>query len=165
MKETIGARMAALRKEKSMKQDELADIMGVSPQAVSKWENDQTYPDILLLSKLAQTLGVTVDELLNGKQQPVVRVEPPEERKDRILRLIVDSAAGDKVRMNLPVALIRIFLDSGTGMIQSQGGVEINGLLRDIDWEKIMALIDQGMVGDLLEVQSANGDNVRIFVE
>ena len=60
---TIGKRIAFLRKEKGLTQEELANHMGISPQAVSKWENDQTCPDISALPKLARLFGVTVDEL------------------------------------------------------------------------------------------------------
>ena len=49
MEMTIGKRIAALRREKNLKQDDLAQMLEVSPQAVSKWENDQTCPDISLL--------------------------------------------------------------------------------------------------------------------
>ena len=53
-----------MRLEHAMTQERLANIANVSAQAVSKWENDQSYPDILLLPLLAETFGVTVDELL-----------------------------------------------------------------------------------------------------
>ena len=49
METTLGKRIAALRRDKGLKQDELAQQLGVTPQAVSKWENDQTCPDITLL--------------------------------------------------------------------------------------------------------------------
>ena len=100
---TIGKRIALLRKEKGLTQEELAQHMGVSGQAVSKWENDQTCPDISALPRLARLLGVTVDELLEGKEEtPAVRVLPPAERKDlkdMMLRVTVDSADGDRVRV------------------------------------------------------------------
>lgn len=77
MEMTIGKRIAARRREKGLKQDDLAQMLGESPQAVSKWENDQTCPDISLLPKLAEILGVSVDELLSGKkEQPVVEFIP-----------------------------------------------------------------------------------------
>lgn len=52
--ETLGKRIAKLRREKGLKQDQLAEKLGVSPQAVSKWENDQTCSDIGLLPELGQ---------------------------------------------------------------------------------------------------------------
>ena len=165
METTLGKRIAALRKQKELKQDDIAQLLDVSPQAISKWENDQTCPDIGLLPKLAQILGVTTDELLSGKQAlQEVRVLPPEERKDikdMLLRIIVDSSDGDKVRINLPMALVQVALDMGTEMPQISGKES----LKNIDLNQIMELVRQGAIGNLVEVESADGDTVRIFVE
>ena len=166
MEMTIGKRIAALRREKNLKQDDLAQMLEVSPQAVSKWENDQTCPDISLLPKLAKILGVSVDELLSGKQelQPVVTLVPEDQRKDikdMMLRIVVDSADGDKVRVNLPMALVLLAMEMGMEMPQVSG----NDALKDIDWAQVMELIRHGAMGNLIEVESADGDIVRIFVE
>lgn len=64
--ETLGRRIARLRLSKTATQERLAKELNVSPQAVSKWENDINYPDISLLPDLARFLGVSVDELLSG---------------------------------------------------------------------------------------------------
>ena len=64
---TLGERISTLRRQKELTQENLAKELNVSAQAVSKWENDQTCPDISLLPELARILGVTVDELLSGK--------------------------------------------------------------------------------------------------
>lgn len=64
--ETLGRRIARLRLGKTATQERLAKELNVSPQAVSKWENDINYPDISLLPDLARFLGVSVDELLSG---------------------------------------------------------------------------------------------------
>ena len=166
MEMTIGKRIAALRREKNLKQDDLAQMLEVSPQAVSKWENDQTCPDISLLPKLAKILGVSVDELLSGKQelQPVVTLVPEDQRKDikdMVLRIVVDSADGDKVRVNLPMALVQLAMEMGMEMPQVSG----NDALKDIDWAQVMELARHGAMGNLIEVESADGDIVRIFVE
>ena len=162
---TIGKRIALLRKEKGMTQEDLASAMGVSPQAVSKWENDQTCPDISALPKLSKLLGVTVDELLEGKQElPAVRVLPPEQRKDpkdMLLRITVDSADGDKVRVNLPIALVEVAMEMGMAMPQING----NEALKGVDLKKVLEMVRLGCVGNLVEVDSADGDKVRIFVE
>ena len=162
---TIGKRIALLRKEKGLTQEELASHMGVSPQAVSKWENDQTCPDISALPKLAQLFGVTVDELLSGKEElPAVRVLPPEQRKDlkdMLLRITVDSHEGDRVRVNLPMALVEIGLEIGMEMPQING----NEALKGVDLKKVLEMVRLGCVGNLVEVDSADGDKVRIFVE
>ena len=64
--ETLGRRIARLRLARTATQERLAKELNVSPQAVSKWENDINYPDISLLPDLACFLGVSVDELLSG---------------------------------------------------------------------------------------------------
>lgn len=165
METTLGKRIAALRKQKELKQDDIAQLLEVSPQAVSKWENDQTCPDIGLLPKLAQILGVTTDELLSGKQAlQEVRVLPPEQRKDikdMLLRIIVDSANGDKVRINLPMALVQVAMEMDVEMPQISG----KEALKNIDLNQIMELVRQGAIGNLVEVESVDGDTVRIFVE
>jgi transcriptional regulator with XRE-family HTH domain len=60
--------ISVLRKEKKLTQKELAEQLGVTDKAVSKWERGLNCPDISLLSKLAQVLGVTISELLNGQK-------------------------------------------------------------------------------------------------
>lgn len=69
--ETLGRRIARLRLAKTATQERLAKELNVSPQAVSKWENDINYPDISLLPDLARFLGVSVDELLSGASASV----------------------------------------------------------------------------------------------
>ena len=162
---TIGKRFAFLRKEKGLTQEELAQHMGISPQAVSKCENDQTCPDISALPKLARLFGVTLDELLEGKEAlPAVRMLPPEQRKDikdMLLRITVDSAEGDRIRVNLPMALVEIAMEIGMEMPQING----NDALKGIDMKKVLEMVRLGFVGNLVEVDSADGDRVRIFVE
>ena len=110
--ETLGKRIARLRRKMGLKQERLAELLSVSPQAVSKWENDQTCPDISLLPKLGKVLGVSVDELLSGQSEQTelaVKFVPEKERKDlkdMMLRILVDSSEGDKVRLNFPMALV-----------------------------------------------------------
>ncbi|GJM77623.1 hypothetical protein HMSSN139_01190 [Paenibacillus sp. HMSSN-139] len=69
MKEQLARTIIRYRKEKGWTQDELAQKLGLSFQAVSKWENAQTMPDITLLPPLAGILGVTVDKLLGYAAQ------------------------------------------------------------------------------------------------
>ena len=164
MEMTLGKRIATLRKEKGIKQEELAQMLDISAQAVSKWENDLTCPDINALPKLAQILGVTVDELLSGKKEPAVVVLPEEKRKDMknmTLRLVVDEASGNKVRINLPVAMIKMALEMGMELPQFSG----NSMAQNINIAQIMELIEQGVVGNLMEVESEDGTTVKIFVE
>ena len=74
---SIGERITTLRKERNISQAELARIMDVSRQAVSKWENDQTAPDTIKLIQLADVLDTQVEYLATGRipadeQPPIV---------------------------------------------------------------------------------------------
>ncbi len=65
----IGAQIAHLRKEKGLTQNDLGDRLGVTFQAVSKWERGETLPDTAILLDLAQALGTSVDFILTGGSQ------------------------------------------------------------------------------------------------
>ena len=78
--ETLGRRIAAHRKRLGLTQDSLAEQLGVTAQAVSKWENDQSCPDIAMLPKLAEIFDVTIDALLGmEKKQEMLPAEEMEE--------------------------------------------------------------------------------------
>lgn len=65
----FGAFVAQLRKEQGLTQKELADRLNVTDKAVSKWETGKGFPDVKLLEPLAQALGVSLVELMQGKRQ------------------------------------------------------------------------------------------------
>ena len=67
--EKMGAFVAELRKEKGMTQRELAAKLNITDKAVSKWERGLSLPDIALLTPLAQELGISVGELLDGEKE------------------------------------------------------------------------------------------------
>lgn len=64
MEQTLGKRIAAHRKRLGLTQDALAEKLGITAQAVSKWENDLSCPDISILPKLAEIFSISTDELL-----------------------------------------------------------------------------------------------------
>lgn len=66
-KQTLGMMISSLRKEKGMTQLDLAERMGVTDKAVSKWERDLSFPDINSIPKLAEIFEVSVDELMQVK--------------------------------------------------------------------------------------------------
>jgi len=68
---SMGEIISTLRKEKGMTQKELADLLNITDKAVSKWERDLAYPDTQTIPKLADILGVSVEELINAKSAPV----------------------------------------------------------------------------------------------
>ena len=165
MQDTLGSRIAYLRKQKAMTQEELAEKMGISSQAVSKWENDISSPDIHSLPKLARVLDTTVDELLTGKTQEVQMLSP-ERRKslDQLtLRVRVTSNAGDKIKVNVPMPLVKVALELGMDIIPGvTPGMEG---FRNFDLNKVMELAERGLIGRIAEVESADGQIVEIVVE
>ena len=68
----IGNNISALRKKKGITQEELANELGVSAQAVSKWENNSSCPDGSLLTEIADYFGVSVDALLRENEEDIV---------------------------------------------------------------------------------------------
>lgn len=82
---TMGGRIKYHRKRMGMTQEQLAARMGVSAQAVSKWENDLSCPDISILPQLAEVFGITTDELLGkstaAKSAEVVEDAPKSGKK------------------------------------------------------------------------------------
>lgn len=69
--DTLGKRIMALRKAAGMTQEQVAEHLGVSPQAVSKWENDVSCPDVTMIPRIAQLFNVSTDELLGLKASTV----------------------------------------------------------------------------------------------
>lgn len=66
---SIGETISSFRKKKGLTQNELAEKMNVTDKAVSKWERDLSCPDVNTISRLAEVLDVSVEELLNAKEQ------------------------------------------------------------------------------------------------
>ena len=163
-KETFGQRLAALRKEKGLTQNDIADKVGITAQAVSKWENDQASPDIDILIKLSEIFDISLDELL-GKVKPSVSLNDKTTKKDinkMVLKISVNEVNGDKVKVNLPLALVKVFLNKDTGEIPLLDGKES---LKNIDFRQILDLVEQGVIGEIVSIASENGDKVSIAVE
>lgn len=161
--ETLGTRIGDYRKRKGIKQDQLAEYMGVSTQAVSKWENDLSCPDITLLPQLANFFNLTIDELLCGEKNKVVKIIPEEDRKDfnkLILRISINSAGGDIIKLNSPLGLVQTAMEIGMQWQFSE-----NESLKNIDYKSILLAAQSGVVGKLLEIKSINGDNIEIIIE
>ena len=166
MKETIGNRIQKFRKEKGMTQEELAEKLGLSSQAVSKWENDASCPDISMLPKLCNLLGVTADELLSDKTE-TAKVVPDGKRKpfdELVMRVLVNSSEGDKVRVNLPMTLVKMAIEIGVDVVPNMRG-EHGDMMKGIDLEKLVKMVESGLIGKLVEVESAGGDTVEVVVE
>jgi len=162
---TLGEKLSEKRRSKNMTQDEVAEKLGVTPQAVSKWENDASCPDISLLPTLASLYETTIDELLSKEAAPAVTFVPPEKRKnfnDMVFRILVQDG-GDKVKVNLPMPLVKFALETGIRM----GGMDIscgNADLSKIDFAALITMVENGMIGRLVEIEGEDGESVIIEV-
>lgn len=92
---SIGNQIALYRKSLKMTQEELGQLLGVSNQAVSKWESDVTLPDVLLLPKIVKALNITFDELyeMNDTSSKVVVADDfPEYAYDEIFKFFYNQS-------------------------------------------------------------------------
>ena len=81
----LGKKIKQLRFKASLTQEQLAEIVGVSAQAVSKWENSVAMPDISLLPQLSETFGVSIDDLFDlTVEQRLNRIENRMDREDEL---------------------------------------------------------------------------------
>lgn len=112
MKKTLGGKNASLRKEKGMTQLELAEKLGVTDKAVSKWERDLCCPDIATLPKLAEVLGIRVDALMQAD------TEPKEETKMELAAMLPMIMKAVALAMGVSVAVLSVLgeLDGTSGM-------------------------------------------------
>ena len=114
-KKTLGMMIASLRKEKRMTQIELAEKMGVTDKAVSKWERDLDCPDVSTLPKLAEVFDISVDELMQCKAE-----SQNEKKKDftPMIHMIMKAVA---LAMGVGVVVLSILkeleVDSGMAML------------------------------------------------
>lgn len=100
-KQTLGQKIAELRKAKNMTQLELATKLSITDKAVSKWERDISCPDINTFPKLAELLGVSVDELLKANNA----ISESKETKD-IVDLVLKAVP---LGLGIGVALLTTF--------------------------------------------------------
>lgn len=190
---TFGEKLGYLRKNAGLTQDDVAQHLGISPQAVSKWENDLSCPDIMLLPEIAKLYGKTVDALLSdgdfAEAETVEEKEATEEKEEipaeekqpepveteteskknldnanLFLKVKVLSQQGDKVNIKLPVSLLKSLKGVlGSVLLNSDmtGGIDLSS----IDLDMIFELVDRGVIGDIVDVSTQNGDIVKICVE
>ncbi len=77
MKLTLGEKIKELRKRDGRKQEDLANVLGVTNQAVSRWEKDGSYPDMEMIPAIANYFGITIDELFgyeNDREKKIAAI-------------------------------------------------------------------------------------------
>ena len=148
----IGAKIKSLRKRDGVTQEKLADALGVTAQAVSKWESEIGYPDLEYLTPIANFFNVTIDELfghdLDEKQRKIDEYcaryddlarnwSPPEERVELMRQALAEFPANEKLLFRLAQALWYKWEDAWR--FCDEIGVTIDGKYRR-DQNKIRAV-------------------------
>ena len=161
---TLGEKLSEKRRAKGMTQDEVAEKMGVTAQAVSKWENDLSCPDITLLVPLAELYGTSVDVLLGRVEESTAVLVPEDQRKpfDKLmLRIRVDSD-DNHVKVNLPMPLVKFMLEAGMTM---NNEIKVGSVdLSQVDFNALVRMAEMGMLGRLVEIEAENNTTVLVEV-
>ena len=123
-----GKFIAKLRKEKNMTQEQLAEKVGVSINAVSKWERGLSFPDVSLYKKLCKELGVNIEELINGEK------DNSNEAKEKAIILTIKEK--EKIKSNskkILVLFLIIFLITFSILVYYNKNLKVN-LVSDSDY-------------------------------
>ena len=137
----IGNNISALRKKKGITQEELANELGVSAQAVSKWENNSSCPDVSLLTEIADYFGVSVDA--NAKTS--------DDKKNIMIK--VTQQNGKENIIKVPFKFVKLGLNIGN----------MFGLSKDIS-DKIATLAENDMT-DIVNIDTENGEHIAITLD
>lgn len=139
--EKTGAFIAQLRKESNMTQVQLADKLGVTNKAISKWENGKCMPDYGIIKPLCQELGITVSELIDGevKADSSIRVFDEEQILDMLGRI----QQLEKQRMSILGILLIVMGIALFAFSQLLGGTDfrdfLSGLMMGISVGEMLA--------------------------
>lgn len=165
---TLGRRIQALRKRQSLTQDALAELLGVTPQAVSKWENSQSCPDIMTLPHLARVLQVTTDLLLTGEDAATAAAAPARKPEELIVRMAFEEEGETRICVNLPFTVFR--LAARYNMIsvtftpnegEKMDVSEAIQRLQNMDFRGIVQQIESGVTGKLFDM---NEDGMKLTI-
>ena len=159
----FGEKIFEARRQKGLTQEALADMLGVTAQAVSKWERGESMPETALLPKLAQILDTSIDGLFSVEKKPVVEYVPEKQRdfNSMVLRVSVEGG-GDDVKINMPLSLIKAAIEIGmsTDKMMKFGKADMSS----IDFEAIIKMVENGAIGKIVEIDTGDGEHIVIEV-
>ncbi len=167
---TLGSRIAELRKQKGYTQEEFSQLLGVTAQAVSKWENDNSCPDIMLLPKIAQLLDTSTDELLGGAtpekqdkpESPAKENKEPADLSKLNLKIRITAEGKKPVNVSFPLTMVKRFTKLGLGI---SGIVNLESPSLDNNQiDNIFSLIDDGATGEIMNFVDEGGQHIVIEI-
>lgn len=170
----LGENIAALRKNRGFTQEELAKRLGVSPQAVSKWENGTACPDIALLPEIADIFSVTVDDLMRAPAERLISNENKQGKDEdagdktstdfkdckpcgfeaKKVNISIIQQNGKPVNVKLPFNLVKTGMKIGS----------IYGLPQNL-FNSVAEALSSEEIGEILSLDGENGEKITITIE
>ncbi len=165
-KTNLASNIAELRKRKGLTQEEFAEKLNVSAQAVSKWENGISCPDIMLLPEIAKIFGVTIDELMGTLKADSLNAEPIEIVDTSKLKLhirVIDNNFPYKkpVDISVPVNFVLKVANMGVRISSLLGNINLD----NIPINDIVEIIKSGATGEILNISTDDNKTVIIEIE
>lgn len=161
---TLGARIAEARKGKALTQEDFAGLLGVTAQAVSKWENDISCPDIMLLPKISEFFGISIDELLTGNTKKEEKTEKSKvsvtDTSKLKLRIQISPPNKKPTNVTIPVTMVKKVAKIGNGISAIIG----NNSISNERFEEILELAEQGAIGEFLNIDTDDGTKIILEI-
>lgn len=152
----IGNNISALRKAKGITQEELANALGVSAQAVSKWENDSSCPDVSLLTKISDYFGVTVDALLRSTDDTITdqidtEEQEPQKNYSKNVNIRIVQPNGKENNIKIPFKFVKLGINIG----------HLFGLDKSVA-DKISTFVNNEDIDNIIDLDTENGEHITI---
>ena len=159
VRKSLGEALKVHRTQCKMTQEFVAETIGVSRQAVSKWENNSSCPDVSLLTEIADYFGVSVDALLRENEEDIVNssenkdtnAKSDDDKKNIMIK--VTQQNGKENIIKVPFKFVKLGLNIGN----------MFGLSKDIS-DKIATLAENDMT-DIVNIDTENGEHIAITLD
>ena len=159
VRKSLGEALKVHRTQCKMTQEFVAETIGVSRQAVSKWENNSSCPDVSLLTEIADYFGVSVDALLRENEEDIVNssenkdtnAKSSDDKKNIMIK--VTQQNGKENIIKVPFKFVKLGLNIGN----------MFGLSKDVS-DKIATLAENDMT-DIVNIDTENGEHIAITLD
>ena len=159
VRKSLGEALKVHRTQCKMTQEFVAETIGVSRQAVSKWENNSSCPDVSLLTEIADYFGVSVDSLLRENEEDIVNssenkdanAKSSDDKKNIMIK--VTQQNGKENIIKVPFKFVKLGFNIGN----------MFGLSKDIS-DKIATLAENDMT-DIVNIDTENGEHIAITLD
>ncbi len=152
--QTIGERITILRRQQGLTQVQLAGQLGVSPQAVSKWESGQSCPDIMMLVPLSKIFGVSTDQLLGEEERNIPLFEEMASESEPENGMRSEAGCDAEQQVFCPMGEIHsLKISLGAAVAEIHEGESFKMVLRGYDQEQCLSAVKDGV----WEVKERNG--------